>query len=442
MSKGSWEDLPDIEPAKVATAVSWEDLPDIELTKVDVAKGHNFWTPDENERAAIRKEVEAEIPGAQKKIRSALNGATYGLAPKIVGAFESDEESAKTDAQYKQAVKDEPMMNVIGVAGAPVPGVGPLKGIAKYLALSGIGAVTNGVQGYNQSESTNTIDKLKDSIIPAAIGAVASPVVQGVGDLFSKFAGKLTGKATSIFNKEAAKDLEKLMGSAKGKYAQSVQDSNRQLINLKEAVANPNVDEVLKADIQAFLKSPEGVALAEQVARNTLEGAPSKLGNMAELKDALAQTPALAAKFTADKFEKGAIKSVIAPRFLKYGLGMLGAGVGTIAGGELTDSKWGATAGGVIGAALGKPGTALANMFRNPVLQASALRTLATALEAGGASLAFLGETGAKLAAIPSTEERMAVAEALASTPEGQADIKKGLEAAQGKDKKPFERFQ
>ncbi len=397
----------------------------------------SMWNPlpSKEVRAQRQHDVEALVPQATQKIRSALNSATYGFAPKIVGALEGDEEAEATKKTYSDAVRDQPEANKVGTLLAPFPGSGSLKGPLKYLAQAGIGAATSGAQAYNASKAPTVSERLGDAAVPALIGGVAAPVAGAVASGASKLAARFSGRATEIGAEALAKDLATMRASASGKLGQSVQDSNRALINIKEAASNPNVSQDLREQAANFLASPEGAALAEQVGKNTLEAAPEKLGRMADLKDKLAQVPAEAAAKNKKMLDTNTLSpsGAAGSRLTRYVSAGLGGFAGGAVGKTMEDSGmlpdgYGTSVGAAMGASLGRPGGSLANLMKHPQFASQWRNVMARALEEGGAALVRFGHTGAQLAAIDSAEERAKAVEKLAETPQGAADIKAGLE--------------
>ncbi len=397
----------------------------------------SWWDVGEEARAYRGKTLKPTFEAAEKqatqKLRSGLNTATYGMAPTIVGALEGGEEAAQTKRDYAEAAKAQPEAARVGAALAPFPGSGSLKGPAKYLTQAAIGALASGTQAYNASPEPTVGGRLKESLLPAAIGGAAAPAAGLLASGASKLAGRFSSQAEKIIAKDLAKDIETLKASAAGKYGQSVQDANRALINIKEAISDPNTSAALKADAAAFLSSAEGAALAEQVGKNTLEAAPAKLGKMTGLKEDLANAPATAAAANAVKNEKNALVTQTLPRISRYAR----AGLGAVGGGLLGEAAesagvlpegYGTAVGAAAGASLGRPGGSLANMLKNPQFASQARNVIARALNEGGNALMRFGHTGAQLSALDSAEARAKELEALSKTPQGEADIAAGLE--------------
>lgn len=267
-------------------------------------------------------------------------------------------------ADNKTAQKAHPVLHGAGelVTGAalPIPGSGLMKGapLVAKMGLGGAQAAGLGAAyslGGSEKEDFGEMrdDALKDAAVAAPFGAGGAALGHGLGKLGERFGGKAKAAETSLRADKTAEMLK----SATGTHGHDVQDANRTLFNLKEALANPNTSAATKQKIQAFLASPDGAALSEQVALSSLELAPSKMGDIARSKQAIADAPAMATKFVDDYLKPNTLKADVLPRAAHYAKPTIAAAIGGVAGGPA-----GAAAGGMLGAASGAPGRAIANL--------------------------------------------------------------------------------
>lgn len=299
-------------------------------------------------------------------------------------------------AENKEADAAHPVLygggKIAGSLVVPIPG-GTAKTLGGKMALGaakGLGFGTTMGVGESDAQDLGGIakDAAKTGALGAAGGAAGGLVESGASALAARFGSAAEGVRTAA----AADALEKAMAAAKGALGHSVQDSNRALINMKEALKDPNVEDFVKRDIEAFLGSQKGKDLVNQVAQNTLDSAPEKLGNMANKKADLANAPLeAAAKFAAND-AKSSLANDVLPRLWHYARPALAAGIGGVVGGPI-----GAAAGGLLGAAAGKPGRAIANLARNPRFQSHALDALETAARP-------IGELGEKSSIVGGSE--------------------------------------
>ncbi len=266
----------------------------------------------------------------------------------------------------------------VGLAGKVA--VGAAKGLG-YGAASGVG------ESNAEDIGGMAKDAAKSGALGAAGGAAGGALAAGASRLASRFGAGAAAARTAA----AADDLEKAIATAKGELGHSVQDSNRALLNLKEALKDPNVDDIIKRDIEAFLGSAKGRELVNQVAQNTLDAAPEKLGNMAAKQAAYRNAPMEAAAKSAADDAKSTLQSDVVPRAWHYLRPALAAGVGGFVGGPL-----GAAAGGVLGAAAGKPGRAIANLMKSPRFQSHSMDALESLFEGTAPMATKTGIVGAE----------------------------------------------
>lgn len=358
-----------------------------------------------------------------------------GLLDALSGRYAEDRGEARHEE--KRAEEAHPALyNGTELAGGlmvPIPGASPIKGAgvgAKVLRGALTAAEMGGAIGAGKSEADTiggvAADAAESAGLSAPLGAAGSLAGYGAGKLATRFGGR----AAEVKAAKAATDLEKMTASRAGEYGQKVQDANRALINMESVLANPNADPALKAKIRVFKASPEGKALVDQVGANTLEEAPKKFAQMADLKASLASAPEDAAKETEAYFAKSTLKEDVLPRAKKYAARLLPQGVadavGDLAGGAKGVAA--GVAGALSGAALGAPGTSLANLMqKTPRFNAQLL----SALESGSSQIEkALGNAGPQFAAQATREGREKVLEkALAEDPEAEARITAALGA-------------
>jgi hypothetical protein len=249
-----------------------------------------------------------------------------------------------------------------GGLAVPIPGAGLMKG-APLIAKAGLGAAQAGglgmAYGLGGSEKEDLEgmrdDSIETGLKTAPFGVAGAVVGHGLGKLGERFGAKAKNAETSL---RADKVSEKLK-SAVGTHGHDVQDANRTLFNIEEALRNPALDAAERAALLATKETPEYAALLNQVARNTREAMPNKLGDMARSKQGIADAPALAMKEVDDYLAKNTLTADVLPRAAHYGKPALAAAVGGVAGGPA-----GAAAGGLLGAAAGAPGRSIANLTK------------------------------------------------------------------------------
>jgi hypothetical protein len=244
----------------------------------------------------------------------------------------------------------------------PVPGGALMKGgsLASKMVRGGLtaGAIGTAV-GAGKSEADTVGGVAKDALVSGGLsvplGAAGAAVGHGLGKLGERFGAK----AATAKTEKALADLDELTASTRGKYGAGSQDAYRTLEKIQSDAVNPRLSQASRDAAAAFLDSSEGIALAEQVAKSTMELAPGKMGNLLATRQAYADAPAAAASKTADYFSKSTVTEDILPRAGRYAQRAGAAGVGGALGGPA-----GVAAGGVVGMAIGAPGTAMANLVQ------------------------------------------------------------------------------
>lgn len=274
-----------------------------------------------------------------------------------------------------------------GNVALPVPGTGATTLAGKVAGGAATGAGLGGVMAAGESDADLTKGDVggfvKDTLKGAGGGALGGAIGGGVSHGFEKLGERFGKKASGIETQLRVDKVSEDLASAQGSYGHDVQDSNRALENLRTALADPASSTQLKADIQAFMKTPGYSQLVEQVGRNTLDAAPLKLGKMAASKQAIADAPALANKAVDAELAKSTLKEDVLPRVMHYAKPAVAALLGGATAGPA-----GAGAGGLLAAASGKPGRAISNLIAKPRFQIQANQALGTASDSMGAAIA------------------------------------------------------
>jgi hypothetical protein len=384
--------------------------------------------------------------GAMDELGSRLGGAlgwesrgldqtrpTQGVIDALKGRYLEDRDAARKEEHQAEAA--HPALygasELAGGLAVPIPGGGAAKGAGlgtKMLRGAVAGGVLGTAIGAGKSEAEDASgvahDALGSGLVAAPLGAAGAALGHGLGKLADRFGGR----SAEIKAAKAAKDAEELMAERAGRYGQKVQDSNRALENMRAVLANPEASVALKSRVQSFLQSAAGKDLVNQVGENTLEEAPKKLHEMAELKHLRSIAPTDAAQATADYFNKSTLKEDVLPRAKKYAARMVPQAVADAAG-DMAGGAKGVAAGvlgALTGAAVGAPGTSLANLMqKTPRFNAQ----LFSALESGSRALeSALGQAGPQFAAQATAAGRKKVLEdALATDPEAAVRVEAAL---------------
>lgn len=321
------------------------------------------------------------------RARSALMGITSNAAPRALAGLEGikgaltpgetfsgayDKALPEYQQQYLKAARENPADNLGGAMLQPNP-------LSKVKAATTIGKI--GLAGARTAQSA-TLGGLSEYLAGGDRGAVTDSAIksgavqsglEALSPVAGKVAGYFGGKAAAAETAKRLADHDEMVATAKGLYGQKVQDANRTLENIRTALADPAVSPALKAQAQAFQKTPAYAQLVEQVGKNTLEAAPGKLGEMASLKQGLADAPAAAKKASDDYFAQNMITKEVLPRVAHYGRPLAAAAIGGAIAGPA-----GAGGGALFNAAIGKPGRAAANMVKSPLVQVQGGKALAS----------------------------------------------------------------
>ena len=342
------------------------------------------------------------LSGAVRAVPTALadyvKRGRMGAPFDIGAAYRKERDSAKN--AMDAAVEEHPYAQIAGALATAPPSAG------SALARLGVGAAQMGAQGFFNSPGDLTKGEYKqvasDTGKAALGGLAAAGLAEGVGAiprLLSNRGAALEqrGLKTAADRTQAA--LDKAVRSASGTVGGETQSGSRMLENALRVVQNPQTvsDPAALQAAQDFIASPQGMALASQIAKSSATRGATQLGNITSAEAALqaAQAakanPAVAAKLTQDELAKGGygpLAKKLATRLGGFlgatGGGAIGAGLGGMLGeavGGPETAKWGATAGGglgMLGGGLlgGKPGTVLANEMRKPGTQQAVGQTM------------------------------------------------------------------
>jgi outer membrane lipoprotein SlyB len=208
--------------------------------------------------------------------------------------------------------------------------------------------------------------------------------------------------------------------SARGGLGGVVQTGHRDIEAAKEALSDAAIDPALKKRLAAYLASPEGVALRNRVMEAKAESMPGKLAGIDDAQrvfDAAraANTPKNVAAKSAEILGPERFRDASMMRLKKYAGRVAPPFIGSAIGGAIGGSEGamgGALAGSIASAALGSPGTALANYMRDPSVM---LRMS----KAGPALLGSQGPTKAAANALTEEEDRKRIANYLKAKYQG-----------------------
>ncbi len=324
-------------------------------------------------------------PGAPdetgQSIRAMLGRASYGLAPKLVEAS-GEAPPGEAVKQYQQAEQRFPVHAAVGAMLAPAPFGGLAKGAAgAALNIAGnAGLTTLGEHNLNPEASPSDL----------AQTALFSGGLTGLGELAGMAAGKLTNYAQKLRADRAAKDaaeVQKEVGAAWKKVGGETQKGSRMGENILRELSAGQLDPSTLRHAGEVSTSPEGLALREQVLANNMGDYRDQLSSIQHAQaDAMvrqANASSEAARRTAEYFAPNTLTKDVAPRVSRYAGRALGGAIGSAlgyeGGKEAGHPFLGAELGGIAGIAMGKPGTALGNLVRNPRFQVQTAEKLAPA---------------------------------------------------------------
>lgn len=361
-----------------------------------------------------------ELTGAALGLGRALPEFLGGMGENLGDAYRRERDAAR--AANRAAAEAQPGYYL----GGEVVG-----GIGSALATGGAGAGLKGAvalgaaSGFGHGEGTAGEQALQTAV-GAGMGAASYGLSKAVGGAVRKisepvrnFVSRRLAAAKGDVATEAALKQAKHVGSAAGKFGSQQAQDARSLEKMRDIAATLPKGHPDRVALEQVLASPEAKALEMEVARNYAKDIPGSLEAnrflRQQMEEAIQEAPGVAAAYEAEGLG-GTLKRAVAPRAMRYVQRFAPSVLGTAAGGyigheiggpegTLIGSIAGAGAGSAAGAALGAPGTAFANMMRDPKVREHAwtavqkmvapganvdkwLPTLMSAAARGGQSLA------------------------------------------------------
>lgn len=356
---------------------------------------------------------------AEALARGAAEGATFGFSGEIAGRVAQLEELGKrlagappremvnaylrgkreADVALEAARKAQPVAaygaELLSGALVPIPGAGAVRSAAQAgrmgaAALRGaaVGAGAGAVSALGRTEAPTAAGVAKEVATEAALGGAMGGVLAPVAARVVSGRAKAQQEALELIRQKR----EKAANVARSALGGETSTGARTLEQATAAIADPNVDPQIKADAVAFLNSPEGIALRNQVLASSIERGKGQLGRIAVAEQvrqeaAKAATAPEVAKGTAEYLAEGLTPEVY-PRAMRYASRVvpvaIASGLGGMVGGT-TGAVLGSAVGGVVAGSMGAPGTALYNMLKSPRFRYGAAGYAMPALEAAAA---------------------------------------------------------
>lgn len=293
--------------------------------------------------------------------------------PSLVDVYRNARDSYRAD--NKKAEEASPVAYGLSEFGGnmavPIPG-GAVKGLvpkilantAKGAAFAGVTAAGNSEADLSKGEGGRFVDDVSHGAKwGGAAGGVSGVLEYGGGKLGERFAKNAKDVDTQLRADKISENLK----SAVGSHGHDIQDTNRNLENLRTALADPASSPQLKADIKEFMGTQGYKDLVEQAGRNSLDASPLKFARNAASKQAIRDAPAMANKEIDEYLAQSTLKEDVLPRVMHYAKPAVAAILGGMAAGPV-----GAGGGAVIAAAAGKPGRAVSNLIKNKRFQIGA----------------------------------------------------------------------
>jgi hypothetical protein len=349
--------------------------------------------------------------GAAAEALSLLSGAPLvgPFLDEIFGAVQSrslsgsEYEAAKKMAQdaIGGSRKHSPSGALVGsmALGPPMP--------ASALGRIGTATTVGAAEGAGEAPTIVDMPRMALKGGGAGLGAgLAGEAIRAAGSPLRKRATELHGKthaselATETEAREAA--ARSAVSTEGGRTAASMKTWDR----LEDAMFNPAATEESKAAARAFIQSPEGRALYNQVLANYVDDAPKQMGRLTSAREArlaaeAANNPDLIKQAAADAANaKLNDLSGVTGRLTEMGRRYIPPAIGGALAGPA-----GATAGGVIAGTMGKPGTIMSNMLKSPSMYRP-LNAGADLLEGGGEVMSRAASPLGEWASMLSEEEQ------------------------------------
>lgn len=281
--------------------IEWDDA-----NAVDLAPHPNSIQWDESKARAVQPD-----PGASKgldltgRVRSALDGITFGFAPRLVSALDKvTGESGDNNAAYAKAVADHPVENVVGALAAPIPGSTERAGMglaARLGARALPGMVSAGLTSAGHGDSPTemflkatgarglkqaatdassgnwgnaALDVLgAGGVGSALLGTGAKAIGSGVGAV-NRFASRGVDEAVEAAKQIAIKNQDKIEKAAQGSLGGEAQKLNRYLEQIQNLGAHGTADQ--QAEIQALEGSGRLGEYRQRALGNVLQDLPGQ----------------------------------------------------------------------------------------------------------------------------------------------------------------------
>lgn len=329
--------------------------------------------PDNQSGGHFEQELSDFKKAATPYIRSLLNGATYRHAADIAGFLDPDH-SADYQREYHSASQEHPAVEAAGALAAPMPGVGKLR------ALKGLGGfaareLANGVIGAGAGLATGDTDVSPGNraLLGAGAGVLGGAAAEGLGALAGKAAEGVRSAVADqaqLVNKGAQKTMRSARSAVGGETAAVLKNFDT-MQSIAENASGIHPSEVVAA-ARAKLSDPKYQDVVRSAAKSAVDLGSDKLSGSLQtarnvLDSATAATAPDAIDAATDAALKNPVRTQVLPRLAKYASRVIPVMVGAHMGGMP-----GAAAGGVLAAAMGHPGTALANMAKSPAVRAGA----------------------------------------------------------------------
>lgn len=328
---------------------------------------------------------------------NALTGGSKVPGPSFVDALKAryrndrDTARAEEDTSAKAFPATHGAAEVVSMAATPNP-FGKLAAagrVGRVAASAGAGELF----GLGASRSADAPGILRDTAEGGAWGLGGAAVGEGAGAVAAKGKGIMKNAAAEQAAKEESalsKDVASERGRLGGISGGVLGDFDR----AEAMLSNPAATAAQKAKAIAFIDSPEGQRLRQISYDNLNERLPGRMNETNEARgayDAAVQrnTPATAEALAAEKL-KGGMWSEAKPRLMRIAQRTIPTAAGLAIGhgaGPLGMAA-GGIGGAIIGAAMGHPGTTLANMAKAPAFRygaGKALRTIAAPAAETGA---------------------------------------------------------
>lgn len=313
-----------------------------------MAKSRDEMTPEEASRA------DAQPQSA---------GEAYARARDNIRRMDT-EEAARDPALFTGG-------EVVGSLSLPIPGpgkLGSLKGVPGVLARlglsTGVGAAVGGVAAAGDNRS------MPEGMAVGGLAGLGGGLLGEGGSWLARKGADRSAKAAARQFELSQGAADDVVNSARGALGGETSTASRTLTVLEDALTNPSTTPAQKQAAQAFLQSPEGLALRQQVVASTLNRAPQAMAKVKSAEQALAEANLAAqpgvVQSAVDEALAHPVRDAIWPRVRKqvldrYAVPAAGAVLGGPAGAV---TAWAANA-----ATGGRPSTAMERMFATPSVQ-------------------------------------------------------------------------